>query len=74
MISDSSTLIIFAKINKLDLLKKLYGKIQISETIYKEIVDEGEAKGEIVKNSDTNIGLKKAAHETASKKSGSTCD
>lgn len=41
MISDSSSLIIFAKINKLNLLTKLYDKIQITNGIYKEIVEQG---------------------------------
>ena len=41
MISDSSPIIIFAKINKLNLLIKLYDKIQITNGIYKEIVEQG---------------------------------
>ena len=41
MISDSSSLIIFIKINKLNLLTKLYDKIQITNGIYKEIVEQG---------------------------------
>ena len=41
MIIDSSSLIIFAKINKLELLEKLYGKLEITKEIYKETVDDG---------------------------------
>ena len=41
MIIDSSSLIIFAKINKLDLLVKLYKKIEITREIYRETVEEG---------------------------------
>ena len=41
MIVDSSSLIIFAKLNKLDMLIKLYGNINITNEIYKEVVIEG---------------------------------
>ncbi|MBS3134594.1 hypothetical protein J4214_05170 [Candidatus Woesearchaeota archaeon] len=41
MIADSSSLIIFAKINKLSLIIEIYGKIYITEVIYKEIVEDG---------------------------------
>ena len=40
MIADSSSLIIFAKINKLDIIIKLYGKIIITKGIYKETVEQ----------------------------------
>jgi|SRR3989344_1953509 len=41
MIIDSSALIIFAKINKLDILIKLYKKLKITKEIYKETVEDG---------------------------------
>ncbi len=41
MIADSSSLIIFGKINRLDILAKLYGKIIITKGIYKETVEQG---------------------------------
>ena len=41
MIADSSSLIIFAKINRLSLIMEVYDKIYITEGIYKEIVEEG---------------------------------
>ncbi len=41
MITDSSTLIIFAKINELDLLIDMYKEIYITEGIYKEVVEQG---------------------------------
>ena len=41
MIVDSSTLIIFAKINQLEILRKLYGQIHITKEIYREIIEEG---------------------------------
>ncbi len=41
MIIDSSSLIIFAKTNRLELLVKLYGNIEITKEIYHECVEEG---------------------------------
>ena len=41
MIADSSTLIIFAKVNRLELLEELFGKIQITKKIYNEAVEKG---------------------------------
>ncbi len=41
MIIDSSSLIILAKLNRLDLLSKLYKDIQITKGIYEETVEEG---------------------------------
>lgn len=41
MITDSSSLIIFAKINKLDLLSKLYKPLIITKGIYNETVEKG---------------------------------
>lgn len=46
MISDSSPLIIFGKINKLDLLEKIFKKIIISKTVFEEIVIKGKEKTE----------------------------
>lgn len=42
MISDSSPLIFFGKLNKIDLLAKLFGKIEITESAYREVIEEGE--------------------------------
>jgi len=41
MIIDSSSLIIFAKINKLDLLFKIYKDIIITKAIYNEVIEGG---------------------------------
>ncbi len=41
MIADSTILITFAKINRLDILVKLYNKIYITEAIYDEIITQG---------------------------------
>ncbi len=51
MIVDSSSLIIFAKINKLKILLDLYNNISITQEIYKETVKEGE----IIDSSDSKI-------------------
>ncbi len=44
MISNSSPLIIFGKINQLELLKKVFKNIVISESVYKEVVEKGKEK------------------------------
>lgn len=36
IVSDTSCLILFYKIGELDLLKKLYGKLHITDTVFKE--------------------------------------
>ena len=36
IVSDTSCLILFYKIEELDLLKKLYGKLHITDTVFKE--------------------------------------
>ncbi|MBI2110604.1 DUF3368 domain-containing protein [Candidatus Woesearchaeota archaeon] len=41
MIIDSSSLIIFAKIKKIDILLKLYKTLSITKEIYKETVEQG---------------------------------
>lgn len=41
MIANSSPLIIFAKLNRLDILLKLFEKIEISDEVYKEAILEG---------------------------------
>lgn len=41
MIIDSSSLIIFAKANRLDIFIKLYGDVDITKEIYKETVEDG---------------------------------
>ena len=41
MISDASPLIIFGKINRLELLIKLFGQIEIVESVYDEVVRKG---------------------------------
>ena len=51
MIIDSSSLIIFAKINKLELLSRLYEKIYITNEIYRETVEQGLA----INSSDAKI-------------------
>ncbi len=45
MIINSSPLIVFGKLNKLDLLGKVLGKIIISEAVYVEVVERGSEKG-----------------------------
>lgn len=44
MISNASPLIFFGRLNKLDLLIKLFSRIEIIGSVYEEVVDEG-AKG-----------------------------
>ena len=41
MILDSSSLIIFGKLNKIEILEKLFGAIEIAEEVYKETILEG---------------------------------
>ncbi len=50
MMSNATPLICLAKINKLDILKKLFGKIIISEDIKKEILVEGKEGYQILNN------------------------
>ena len=45
IISNSSPLILLAKINRLDLMKKLYKKIYIPMGVYKEVVVKGKEEG-----------------------------
>ncbi|HLC53899.1 MAG TPA: DUF3368 domain-containing protein [Candidatus Nanoarchaeia archaeon] len=45
MISDSSPLIILGKLNKLELLAKVFGKIEIVKSVYNEVVEEGKKSG-----------------------------
>jgi predicted nucleic acid-binding protein len=42
IISDSTPLINFAKLGRLDLLQKLFEKVYIPEAVYYEVVIEGE--------------------------------
>jgi predicted nucleic acid-binding protein len=44
MISNSSPLIIFGKINKIDLLIKIFKKIKISAAVFEEVVIKGKEK------------------------------
>lgn len=44
MIINSSPLIIFGKLNKIELLKKVLGNLDISESVYKEVVENGKLK------------------------------
>lgn len=44
MIINSSPLIIFGKLNRLDLLIKVLGKITISKVVYREVVEKGMKK------------------------------
>lgn len=41
MISNSSPLIIFGRLNKFDILKKLFNKIEITRSVYEEVVEKG---------------------------------
>ena len=41
MIVDSSSLIIFGKLNKINLLLKLFKEIEIPEAVYQEAIQEG---------------------------------
>ncbi len=41
MIVDSSSLVIFGKLNKVNLLLKLFDKIQVAEEVYKEAILDG---------------------------------
>lgn len=45
VISDSTPLIHFASINRLDLLRSIYGKVFITETVHREVVIEGISLG-----------------------------
>lgn len=47
MISNASPLIFFGKLNKLELLIKLFDKIEIAESVYQEVVEQGENKHEV---------------------------
>lgn len=44
-ISDSSPLILFSKLDKLNLLKKLYSKVWIPEEVFREVVERGKKEG-----------------------------
>jgi len=44
IISNSSPIILLAKINKLHILKELYGKVFISNCVYKEVITDGKAE------------------------------
>ena len=41
MISNSSPLIIFGKLNRLDILKSIFKRIEITESVYEEVVETG---------------------------------
>lgn len=45
MISDSSPLILYGRINKLNLLLKVYGEILIAPEVYQEVVVRGKEQG-----------------------------
>ena len=45
MISDSSPLILYGRINKLDMLLKVYGEILIAPEVYQEVVVRGKEHG-----------------------------
>jgi hypothetical protein len=45
IVSDTSPLIWFSKIGKIDLLKKLYGEVTIPEEVYKEAVERSLQEG-----------------------------
>ena len=46
-VSDSTPLIHFGTINRLDLLRSMYGQIVITEAVYREVVTEGIALGKM---------------------------
>ena len=41
MISNSSPLIIFGKLNEFEILKKVFNKIEITKSVYEEVVERG---------------------------------
>ena len=41
MISNSSALIFFGKLNRFDLFKRLFNKVEIAKSVYKEVVESG---------------------------------
>lgn len=45
MIADSSAIILFARLNRIQLLKKLYGYIEVAESVYEESVEKGTEYG-----------------------------
>lgn len=45
MILDASVLIIFGKLNKLDLLRRVYGILVIAPNVYQEVVEAGQRIG-----------------------------
>lgn len=71
MISDASPLINFAKLNKIDILVKTVGKLEIGEAVLKEITqkDEKAEESEIIKNhiKNGNIIVKKLKRENLKK-------
>ena len=75
MIVDSSSLIIFAKINKFDVLFKLYGSLIITKAIYNEVVEKGKEINatdykiikEFVDNKKITLSLLNERHEILSK-------
>jgi len=44
MIINASPLIIFGKIQRIDILKRVYGKIKIAQSVYNEVVEKGLSK------------------------------
>lgn len=54
VISDTTPIISFLKIEKLDLLKKLYGKIIIPKAVYSELTNNAqyESETELIRNCD----------------------
>lgn len=44
IMADSTCLIGLARINKLEILKSLFGEIHIPEAVYREIVEKGEGR------------------------------
>ena len=45
MIADSSVIILFARLNKIGLLKKPYASIEVTESVYEESVEKGAEYG-----------------------------
>lgn len=75
MISNASPLIFFGKLNKIELLTNLFDKIEITESVFREVVEEGK-KGEkpevpLIQNSidSGRISIRKLNNEGESRSS-----
>ena len=55
IISDSSVIILLAKLNKLEILKRIYGKVNVPEIVYKEITIKASEEIENIKNASSYL-------------------